>query len=132
MAPNGERIIVTSKHPLLLLRLLGLLGVVVLLQSTPIAKAQSNGKQVVTISAGHSTARNVVFSPDGRWLASGGYDSAIKLWDIRSGRLLRTLTGHTDSNSQLQITPDGERIISASDDGSVRVIGPHRVVRWQC
>jgi hypothetical protein len=38
--------------------------------------------------------RAVVFSPDGRWLASGAKDGTIKIWEISSGRLLRTIYGH--------------------------------------
>src|SRR5262249_50327202 len=33
-------------------------------------------------------------SPDGKVLATGGYDNAIKLWDVASGKDLRTLDGH--------------------------------------
>jgi WD40 repeat protein len=39
--------------------------------------------------------RSVAFSPDGRLLASGSEDKTIKLWDVATGREVRTLTGHT-------------------------------------
>ena len=35
----------------------------------------------------------VTFSPDGRWIASGGWDKAIRLWDRSTGKLVRTLPG---------------------------------------
>jgi WD40 repeat protein len=38
--------------------------------------------------------QSIAFSPNGNLLASGGGDGTIKLWDVQSGRQIRTLTGH--------------------------------------
>jgi WD40 repeat protein len=40
---------------------------------------------------------SVTFSPDGRLIASGSYDKTIKLWDVKTGREIRTLKGHSGS-----------------------------------
>jgi len=73
----------------------------------------------------------VAFSPDGRWLASGSYDTTVKLWDIATGRQLRTLTGHTDTVWDAVFTPDGRWLASASLDQTIRLweVTTGRVIR---
>jgi WD40 repeat protein len=56
----------------------------------------------------------VVFSPDGRWLASGAKDNTIKIWDVSTGRLLRTLYGHGAAVNALTVSPDGKLLASGS------------------
>ena len=43
-----------------------------------------------------SRGRQIAFSPDSRWIVSGGDPAAIQLWDAFSGALIRTLQGHTN------------------------------------
>ena len=44
-----------------------------------------------------------------------------KLWDLQSGRALRTLEGHSGSVSGVAVSPDGKRAASASYDKTLRV-----------
>ena len=60
------------------------------------ASAQVSPKVQVVTAIGHSqSVYSVAFSPDGARLVSGSADNTIKLWEVQSGRLLRTLVGHT-------------------------------------
>jgi hypothetical protein len=64
---------------------------------------------------------SVAFSPDGRILASGSRDETVKLWDVASGRELRTLKGHSNIVHSVVFSPDGHILASGSDDGTSRV-----------
>ena len=60
-------------------------------------------------------------SADGKTLATSSYDRLIKLWDVASGREIRTLKEHTDAVYSVAFSPDGKRIASASGDRTVKV-----------
>ena len=55
---------------------------------------------------------SVAFSPDGSTLASGGADHIVRLWNPRSGELLRTLKAHKDPVLSIVYSPDGNTLVS--------------------
>jgi WD40 repeat protein/serine/threonine protein kinase len=63
----------------------------------------------------------VSFSPDGKWLATGGFDRTIKLWDTVSGEARTTIYGHNGGITDLAFSPDSRSLASASEDRSVRL-----------
>ncbi|MDY6783241.1 MAG: NB-ARC domain-containing protein [Cyanobacteriota bacterium] len=54
-------------------------------------------------------------------LASASDDLTIKLWDIETGRCIRTLIGHKDWLRSLQFSPDGRILASGSVDRTIRL-----------
>ncbi len=68
-----------------------------------------------------NTVSSVAYSPDGTHIASGSWDSIVRIWNAARGGLVRTLAGHTDYVSSVAYSPDGKHIASGSDDETVKI-----------
>ena len=64
---------------------------------------------------------SVSFSPDGKTLASGSGDKTIKLWDITTGKEIRTLQGHSSSVASVSFSPDGKTLASGSYNNIIKL-----------
>jgi len=64
---------------------------------------------------------SLVFSSDKKWVASGGGDNKIKLWDALTGRLERIFNGHSEAVSAIAISCDSQVLISGSVDKTIRL-----------
>jgi WD40 repeat protein len=70
---------------------------------------------------GHKAAVNSVsFSPDGRLLASSSTDGTIKLWNITTGKVIKTLGGNNIKVGSVSFSKDG-RLASGSADGTIKL-----------
>ena len=68
----------------------------------------------------------VVYSPDGKTLISGSSDCIIYMWNVKSGKILRELRGHTAPVTSLSISSDGKYLASSagfpkSKDDTIRI-----------
>lgn len=63
----------------------------------------------------------VLFSPDGKNLASVGSDKTIKIWSVDNGNLINTLYDNVSGEVAISYSPDGKKIVSGSWDKDVKV-----------
>ncbi len=59
--------------------------------------------------------------PSGQSVAAGSHGHQIVLWDIKTRRPRTTFVGHTDETLSLCFNPTGDRLVSSSLDGTVRI-----------
>ncbi len=64
-------------------------------------------------------ALSVAFTPDSKYIVSGGVDKKIRVWDVAAGLLLWEVSGHTGAVTRV-LAPTEDTIVSASADGTVR------------
>jgi WD40 repeat protein len=86
------------------------------LNHSPICKMS-----VVRTINGHPAASALAISTDGKTLVSGGNDKAIKIWDLKTGYLKKTLQSDSGQIRALAIAPDGKTVVSGSADHMVRI-----------
>ena len=84
-------------------------------------KAVSEVRERNRLETHSSAVLSVSFSTDGKTLASGSDDKTIKIWDVTTGKEIRTLNGHSDGVESISFSPDGKTLASGSRDNTIKL-----------
>jgi WD40 repeat protein/serine/threonine protein kinase len=78
-------------------------------------------RELYRLDAHVAAVSHAVFSPDGRTIATAGFDAAVRLFDAANGREVQTCRGHQGCINFLAFSLDSRRIASVSDDRSAKI-----------
>jgi WD40 repeat protein/serine/threonine protein kinase len=101
LSPDGERLAISS------------LGSVQLQEVT-------SRKRLASWPTGFHILHNLAFSRDGRRLATASWDGSVKVWDIKSARLLHTFR-HGEKATCAAFHPNGRQLASGSCDNTAKI-----------
>jgi len=79
----------------------------------------TTGKEVAKLTH-NSSVLSLAFSPNGRFIASGGHDFATHLWEIAKGEEVHHWT-HDSVVRSVAFSPDGNYVAAGGDNGIVHV-----------
>lgn len=86
-----------------------------------IAEPSGGGKPIAELVETTDCMFSAAFSPDGKYLAAGGADRALRVWEVESGKQVFTIEDHADWILGVAFSPDGARIATASRDKTAKV-----------
>jgi len=98
----------------------------------------ATGNRLYTLGDALDGLNGIAYSPSGKQVSAAGYDKTIYIWTLgeTEGALKQSLIADEESILALVWSPDGQTIITASSDGSIRfrdakTLDPLRVVDHQ-
>ncbi len=80
----------------------------------PLWKSASSGPTMANVP-------RYALSPDGSRIAKSGFQDEVSIRSVETGKELALLRGHKGSVHSITFSPDGQRVLTASDDGTARI-----------
>ena len=68
-----------------------------------------------------SAITGLVFSDNNKYVAAGTRGGSVKIFDVKKGKVVRTLRGHRASSSALDFHPYGSFMVTGSDDQKMKI-----------
>lgn len=93
----------------------------------PILTANSTKMEIPTIELDKEQICNVysiAYSPDGKHIAAGYNNNLIRIWNIQTGAMERSMSGHSGIVWSVAYSPDGSLLISGSADRTIKCWDP--------
>jgi WD40 repeat protein len=114
-SPDGSRLATVGGDGVLRVWSVGDAGVL-----TQLVKFETAGPPG---AGGYTPLSAVAFSADSRFVAAGGADAVVRVWDVQTKSEVRGLRGHTDWVTSVGFTPNGRYLasVAAEKDNSLRI-----------
>lgn len=94
----------------------------VLLTLGMLLRVYSQHKPELILPVGHTEdVKSIDISPNQEYILTTSIDRTLKIWNLKTGQLIKTLYGHSDEINVAFWSMDGKNIISASDDKTIIV-----------
>ncbi|ERT06471.1 WD domain, G-beta repeat family protein [Lyngbya aestuarii BL J] len=78
-------------------------------------------KRPQTLTGHLGSISELAIAFDGKTLISSSYDSTLKLWEVKTGRILETLMAHNKDFNTIAIANNGKLLVSGGSDNTIKI-----------